>query len=34
MDRIFILPVYRTIQWARRRRPQRGKTAYVAITPV
>lgn len=34
VDKIFVLPVYRAIQWARRRRPQRGKTAYLAITPI
>jgi PPOX class probable F420-dependent enzyme len=33
-DKILVLPVYRAIQWARRRRPQRGKSAYLAITPV
>ena len=34
VDKIVVLPLYRSIQWARRRRPQRGKTAYLAITPI
>ncbi len=33
-DKIFVLPVYRAVQWARGRRPKKGKSAYLAITPI
>jgi PPOX class probable F420-dependent enzyme len=32
-DRHIILPIYRAVQWALRKRPPTGKPVYLAITP-
>lgn len=34
VDKVLVLPLYRTVQWLRRKQPPQGKPTYLAITPL